>query len=211
MSLIPKEKKFFDLFEAQGQIVVEVANLLKGVQQNYKEISNLALRFKELENEGDRIVEQIVRLLEKSFITPLDRQDIKSLAHDNDSVIDEIERAINRMSIFGIYPLPQAAVEFFQIIEQAVSKINLSLRSLRDLRKKDKDILRWCSEINTLESKSDDLHRETLKSLMKDEPKDVLELDRRWKTKEIFQTLEETMDICEDVANSLVTIVLTNR
>lgn len=211
MSLIPKEKKFFDLFEAQGKKVVEVAGLLKEAERSYEEISDLASRFKEKEAEGDKIVEQIVRLLERSFITPFDVQDIKSLACDIDSVIDEIERAINRMSIFAIYPLPQPAVEFFKIIEQAAAKINLSLCSLRDLRKKGKDILKWCDEINALESKSDDLHRETLKSLMKDEPRDVSELHRIWKTKEIFQTLEETLDVCEHVANSLKTIVLTNR
>jgi len=212
MKFFPREDKFFELFEAQTEKLSQAALLLKRLRKNPQELGEISIAMKKIEEEADDIGHQIVDKLHRSFITPLEQEDIDILRQDLDDIMDGIEKAVNRMVIYKI-PLDSISRQirkYLEIIEESILEIKQGIKEIRNLRKFSQVLRKRCERINLLENKGDQINRTALKSLMN--PVDVspernLEI---MKKKEIYETLEDTIDRCEDVANILETILIKN-
>lgn len=196
--LIPQEKKFFSLLEELSSQVriasTELSNVFSGS-------SNGSLtKIEDLEHEGDRIVHDIYTLLDTSFITPIDREDITRLTILYDNVLDGIWDIANRMNLMGPVKKLEYMDSFPVIIEKAVSEIDEALRLIRTMDRK--AIEKHVINVHTYENQGDSLHDTTLSEIFQmDDVKELL------KHKEILEKLEKSVDYCEDVADVLRDIV----
>ena len=196
--LIPQEKKFFSLLEELSSQVriasTELSNVFSGS-------SNGSLtKIEDLEHEGDRIVHDIYTLLDTSFITPIDREDITRLTILYDNVLDGIWDIANRMNLMGPVKKLEYMDSFPVIIEKAVFEIDEALRLIRTMDRK--AIEKHVINVHTYENQGDSLHDTTLSQIFQmDDVKELL------KHKEILEKLEKSVDYCEDVADVLRDIV----
>jgi hypothetical protein len=203
MKFLTRREKFFDLFEALADRIVEGGRLFEEIVNNYEHSEQKLSKLKEIEHEADTITHDIYHTLHHTFITPLDREDIYSLAGTMDTVLDLIESAAVRMYLYRIRGTTRELSELARILNESIGeirKIVYSVRNKRDARM----ILRACVVINTLENEADQVLRTAMMRLFENE-KDPIELI---KMKEIIQTTETATDICEDVSNIIEGIVL---
>jgi hypothetical protein len=201
-SILPREEKFFTLFDRMAAKVVEGAERFRELIENYVDVAEKAKRIKEVEHEADVIAHEVMDKLNKSFITPMDREDIRSLVMYLDDVIDDIEATADKFALYDIKkPTPEAA-EMVRIICRATEEIAKAVRSLEQPQ----NLNIFLVEINRLENQADQICREQLAKLFKSEP-DVREL-LKWK--EVYEQLEACADRCEDVADVIEDIVVKN-
>ena len=194
--LIPQETKFFDLLEELSSQVRMASIELGSVFDN----SNKLYTIENLEHEGDRIVHNIYTLLDKSFITPIDREDISKLTILYDNVLDAIWDITNRMNLMGPINKLEYMNSFPVIIEKSVSEIDDALKLIRIMDRK--GIEKHVINVHTYENQADNLHDTTLSEIFQlDDVKELL------KHKEILEKLEKSVDYCEDVADVLRDIV----
>jgi len=203
-SIIPREPKFFDLFEKSVANVAAAAKELANLFEDYMNVPQKVARIVELEHRGDFITHQIIEQLHRSFLTPLDREDITLLAGRLDDVMDFIEDAANAMLIYKIEKPTIRAREQAAILVAMAEELVKAIPCLRN-RSKNKQILEYCIEINRLENEADAVMRFALVELFDGmAPYDVI----KWR--EIYQHLENAADRGEDVANVLEGVVLKN-
>lgn len=201
-SIVPRQRKFFDLFEQLAVKVVEGAHLLRGLMSDYTNVEAKILAIRAVEHDADIITHEVMDTLNKSFITPMEREDIRSLAQYLDTVLDDIEGTANRFLLYHVEkPTPQA-FEMTNLICQASEQILKAVKELENL----KQIHIFVVEINRLENMADNISREMIGKLFEEE-KDIRELIR-WK--DIYEKLERCADRCEDVANVIEDIVVKN-
>lgn len=203
---IPKEPKFFDLFETLAQKVVEGAGLLNQLKENYNELPQTAKDLKRLEEEADVIVHQIDDLVDQCFVAPFDQEDIKFLVHKIDNVIDNEEDAVYELSISKIEVLPPIIPEFLEINVWTADEIKNAVNCLRKIKKQRKDLSKHCIKIHELENEADYLHRTFRKKMAQSNPQSAVELLQLLKLEKILDYLEEAMDESEGVADILDTI-----
>ena len=203
MRLIPREEKFFDLFEELAAKIEEGVKFFLEMVQKYEYSDENIARLKQIEHEADIITHTTYEKMHKTFLTPLDREDIYALVNKMDSVIDMIEAAAMRLNLYKVKETSEAIIELAKILDKSVNKIKIIVHGMRDM-KNARCILDACVEINTLENDGDVVLRMTIARLF-DEEKDVFELIK-WK--EIYERLEEAIDVCEDVSNIAEGIVL---
>jgi predicted phosphate transport protein (TIGR00153 family) len=199
--IIPKEEKFSDYFEQAAQNILRGAETLKTMMDLYLHPEESAKKLKDLEHEGDKITHEIVKKLNQTFITPIDREDIYSLTSALDDVLDLIEAAADRMVLYKIAsPTPEAR-ELSNIIYESSQEIEKAIVLLRGL---DEVYYKHCVEINRLENAADRITRDAIARLFQGEysPYEVI----KWK--EIYETLEAATDKCEDVANIIESVIL---
>ena len=200
---IRREERFYDLFEVLADRIVEGGRLFEEIVNNYEHSEQKLSKLKEIEHEADTITHDIYHTLHHTFITPLDREDIYSLAGTMDTVLDLIESAAVRMYRYRIRGTTRELSELARILNESIGEIRTivySVRNKRDARM----ILRACVVINTLENEADQVLRTAMMRLFENE-KDPIELI---KMKEIIQTTETATDICEDVSNIIEGIIL---
>lgn len=202
--LFPKSFDFFDLFEEQTAQLIRAVECLRDLKEDC-DLKKHSRKIKEIEHDADGIAHKILSSLNKTFITPIDREDINLLAHNIDDVIDEIERTVNRMNIYKIDPIPSEIFQIMELIYKASQEVAKGIRELRDPKKRDQ-VLKYCEIINFIENEADDILRYIISKLF-DEEKDPIMII---KLKEIYESLESVTDRCEDVANVLETIVVKN-
>jgi len=194
--LIPQETKFFDLLEELSSQVRIASIELGSVFDNSNKLDTI----ENLEHEGDRIVHNIYTLLDKSFITPIDREDISKLTILYDNVLDAIWDITNRMNLMGPINKLEYMNLFPVIIEKSVSEIDDALKLIRTMDRK--GIEKHVINVHTYENQADNLHDSTLSEIFQmDDIKELL------KHKEILEKLEKSVDYCEDVADVLRDIV----
>ena len=194
--LIPQETKFFDLLEELSSQVRIASTELGGVFDNSNKLSTI----EDLEHEGDRIVHEIYTMLDKSFITPIDREDISKLTILYDDVLDAIWDVTNRMHLMRPVNKLEYMTSFPVIIEKSVSEIDDALKLIRVMDRK--TIEKHVINVHTYENQADNLHDATLSEIFQiDDVKELL------KHKEILEKLEKSVDYCEDVADVLRDIV----
>lgn len=201
--LAPKEEKFFIMFQEMGTIITEGAIQLKTMLDDFSDPVGSQKQIKDTEHRGDSQTHLIIKTLNKTFITPLDREDIYSLASKLDDIIDLIDASAQRLVMYKVEkPTPQAQQLAFIILKccQTVE------RALKHLGGKFDDINECCVEINALENEADRVCREAISKLFAEE-KDPINL-LKWK--EIYETLEKATDKCEDAANILESVVVKN-
>lgn len=212
MNLFPKDEVFYNLFEEQAKKLTEASHLLNEILKNPQNLKELSLKMKKLEEEADDIGHNVIDNLRKSFITPLEGEDIDLLRQRLDDIIDFIERAVNRMAIYNIpIPFPKEIADYIKIIQKAVDKINKGVKKIRNTRKYKEDIYQICQDINYLENEGDVVNRSALKKIMnvpQVTPEKNLEII---KLKEIYETFENAIDCCEDVGNIFESILIKNR
>ena len=203
MRLIPREEKFFDLFEELIAKIDEGAKFFLNMLEKYDFSEANIARLRQIEHEADAVTHKTYEKMHKTFLTPLDREDIYNLVNKMDSIIDMIEAAAMRMYLYKVKRPAKPAIEIIKILDKAINKIKIVVHAMRNM-KNARMILDACVEINTLENEGDVILRTAIANLFECE-KDVFELIK-WK--EIFERLEEALDICEDVSNIAEGIVL---
>jgi len=201
-SFMPKDDRFFQLFEESAQNIFKGSKLLKEMVDNYSEAEAKAKEIFDVEFEGDRITHDIIRHLNKTFITPLDREDIYNLASKMDDILDLIESVTDRMVIYKIEEPTPEACKLVDIILRMTEVITWGVSNLKNLG----HVYDHCIEINRLENEADRVARDAISRLF-DQEKDPIAVIK-WK--EIYEKLEDTTDSCEDVANILESVVLKN-
>ena len=207
LPFMPREEKFFDLFEGSAQNMVKVAQKLNELVDTWenigKNVGEKVHEIAELEHEGDRFTHQIMEQLHRTFVTPFDREDIALLAHSLDDVTDFIHAAADAMLIYKVKRPSGRAQELSDVIVQATTKIEETMPLLRH-RAQLKQVLKPCVEINELENAADRVFRAAMGELF-DDTTDISEVIK-WR--EIYEHLESATDRCEDVANVLEGVAL---
>ena len=199
---IPRDEKFFDLFEAAALNIREGAAALKEMVESEGDYETWWKRIEEYEHAGDRITHDLIRRLNQTFITPLDREDIHQLGSGLDDVMDLIEAGATRLTLYKIKRCTTEAKHLAALIHQMAEEIVFAVQKLKDLD----SILSHCVEINRLENLADQVSRDAIAALFVGghDPIDII----KWK--EIYETLETATDRGEDVADILERIVLKN-
>ena len=200
---IPKEEKFFDLFEESAQNMVKAAKGLKKMVDGWENVEGEVAEITELEHQGDTITHQIMAQLNRTFVTPFDREDIALLAHSMDDVTDFIHAAADAMLIYKVDHPSQRAKELADIIVQAAAEVERVMPQLRH-RAELRQILPRCVEINRLENMADRVFRSAMAELF-DDSTDIAQVIK-WR--EIYEHMESATDRCEDVANVLEGVAL---
>jgi len=201
--LTPRDTKFYDLFEESAANLVIAAEKLVDLFNNYEDVEAKAKQLKALEHQGDTITHEIIQRVNRTFVTPIDREDIALLAHTLDSVMDFIEAAGRTAFLYRIAQPTERARQLASIVAKMTYALNEVLPCLRH-RNQFKRILEQCVEINSLENEADDVHHAAMAELF-DSSKDASEII---KLRELYQHMEDATDQGEDVANILEGIVL---
>jgi len=204
-SLIPKEAAFFELFERAAKNVHGGAIQLVEFLDNFDDRAERAKQIKDLEHAGDQLTHEIIALLNQSFITPLDREDIHELACRLDDILDLTDTVANRIVLYKISAPTEDLRRLARCLRHATAIIVEALGLLRNLKNAEA-ILQKCIAIHTQENEADGIEQHALASLFDDglDPREII----KWK--DIYQEIESATDRCEDVANVLEAIVLKN-
>ncbi len=204
---VPKDKKFFPLFEQAGNNLIEMSKLLKDIvnSSNPEKKKELTRKVEDLEHRGDNITHQIHLELGKNFITPFDREDIHSLASSLDDVADFIHGAANRMDLYKVEKATEPMIEIADLLVEATEHVSKAIHELRDL-KNIRNITDSCVRINSVENKADYIFDKAVADLFEFE-KDAISLINH---KEVLSAMEDATDKCEDVANVLESILVKN-
>jgi len=200
---IPREEKFFVLFQESAQNVVKAAQGLKNLVDDWANIEGEVAQITELEHQGDTITHQIMAQLNRTFVTPFDREDMALLAHSMDDVTDFIHAAADAMLIYKVDPPAQRAKELADIIVQAAAEVERAVSQLQH-RTELKRVLTRCVEINRLENMADRVFRSAMAELFNDST----DITHIIKWREIYEHMESATDRCEDVANVIEGVAL---
>jgi uncharacterized protein len=201
-SLIPRERRFYDLFEQQAATIVRSAGLL---EQALADVANLATRqgeIKALENQGDEITHEVVSALNRTFVTPFDHEDIYALASGLDDILDYIEEVADTANLYRITSIPEPARELTRLLSLAVTQLEEAIGKLES----GKGIDQHSAEVHRLEDVGDSTSRRAIAELFSDQYP-LLEVI---KLKDLYGLLEDALDRCETVANVLEGIATKN-
>jgi len=200
---LPKEFNFFDLFDRQAENAIEAAVLLKELAvKGVVDAASLS-KMEEIEHKGDNATHGIIEHLNKTFITPFDREDIHKLATELDDIIDMINTIASRLRVYKLVGANKNLIEFASVIEQSVRGVACAVNGLRKL-KNVKTIMDSCVEVNRLENVGDAMRDEVLADLFETEKDPIAVI--KWK--EIYQDSETVLDVCEDVVNVVESILV---
>ena len=203
MRLLPRDGRFFDLFTAVASLNLEAAKLLKELfTAGATNRSYLVDSIKRLEREADGLTLELVTRLDKTFITPLDREDIHMLASRLDDVLDGIDGIARRTVIFRTEDPPQGVLILSEVMVRTTEQLLSAVQVLE--KQKAPVVIRACGEVKKLEEEGDAVYGEWLGRLFDDEKNPVTLM--KWK--EIYDTLEKTLDKAEDVANVLESVAI---
>src|SRR5262249_38902872 len=202
-SLIPREEKFFDMFEDVAGIISRAAGKFLDMVTEYDRLQARANELRMEEHECDDAVSRIIKALDRSFITPFDREDIHTLAARLDDILDNMEETAHRFEVFRIDKPPAQAVALARIIQEACLHLEHAIRACRTL-KYPKAIQDHLKEITRLENEADGIYRDSDSELFANPP-DILMLI---KLRELYGWLEETVDACKDAAQVISEIVV---
>jgi len=200
---IPREEKFFDLFQASAQNMVVAARSLKELVDTWEHVEGKASEITELEHRGDTITHEIMGRVHRTFVTPFDREDIVQLAHVLDDVVDFIHAAADAMFLYKVDRPGQRAQELADIIVQATEEVEKVMPQLKK-RIVLSQVLKQCVEINRLENVADRVYRSAIAELFADST----DMAHIIKWREIYAHMESATDRCEDVANVLEGVAL---
>jgi predicted phosphate transport protein (TIGR00153 family) len=198
-----REREFFDLFEEAGRNCVRAAELLEQMLDAWPDHGDTLREVVACEHEGDRITHEIIDRLNKTFVTPFDREDIIAFASSIDDIVDYIEEIADFLGLYRIEAPMEQAQEMARILHQATRQINVAIPYLRSL----KDIHEYTVEVNRLENEGDRILRVAVASLFARDIDPMFVI--RWK--DIFERLENAIDSTESAVNRLEGIIIKNR
>lgn len=200
-NFIPREHAFFEMFRKGAHNVIEGGRLLKHMMEDFRDAPEQARRIKDVEHIGDGITHDIVRKLNRSFITPIDREDIHALASALDDILDCIDEVADRLVIYKVEAPTDTAIKLADLLYQSTEGVGAGIDLLG---KHHADVIEWSVKVNSLENDADRVMRDAVSKLFVEE-RDPIQVIK-WK--EIYENLELGTDRCEDVANILERIAL---
>jgi predicted phosphate transport protein (TIGR00153 family) len=202
-SLVPKDRVFFDLFTEAGQNSLRAAKLLRDMLQTWPEgTEGLSRDILKAEQEGDRVTHDIIRRLNTTFVTPIDREDIYGLATQLDDIVDYIEEVADFMVLYRIEAPMDQAEALAEVLVKCCEQLYELLQNLRDF----KGLENYWIEIHRLENDGDRIYRDAVASLFADRVDPMVVI--RWR--DIFLRLERAIDATETSASILEGIVIKN-
>ncbi|WP_055071523.1 DUF47 domain-containing protein [Clostridium massiliamazoniense] len=201
-----KEDKFYVKLREQASNIVEGARVLNQYINDIENSTIYVQQIKEIENKGDKIVHSIIELLNNSFVTPIDREDIYMVTKRMDDIIDNIETIVHRFVMFNILSSTEESKIFINLVIRATEEIEVLMSSLSYMNKskEGKIINEKIIEVNKIENEGDLFFREVVGSLFRNKNIEVLDVIK-WK--DIYQVFENTLDACENVANIIGGVV----
>jgi predicted phosphate transport protein (TIGR00153 family) len=205
MRLLPYDTSFFSFFEQQGKKTVEGCRAFLEMVEAPTNLEMQAERVKQIEHECDEITHAVVESLHKTFITPIDRNDIYTLITRMDDIMDLVEAAAERLSLYEMSTMTKEVGDLARCLVTSAEHVLGAVTGIRDLKKVN-SIQEHCVEINRLEKVADKILRSALAKLFREEKDPIAVI--KWK--EVYETLEEATDRCEDVANIVEGVVIEN-
>jgi uncharacterized protein len=202
-SLVPKETKFFAFFEQQADNIVKMAQQLKDMLYIWQNVKERAAVLGDMEQDGDAITHDLMKLLYRSFVTPFDREDISAMANALDNIADLIHATADTMYLYKIEAPTDRAKELSDMIVIAVLEVKAGVAEL-STNIRQADLLKRCVTINQIENAADQVYRTALAELFA-QPHDMADVVK-WR--EIYKNMEATLDQCEDLANILEGIAI---
>jgi predicted phosphate transport protein (TIGR00153 family) len=202
LSFIPRERRFYELFEQQASVIVSSAGLLEGALADGADLPTRRQEIKALEHKGDELTHEIVRTLNRTFVTPFDHEDIYALASGLDDILDYIEEVADTANLYGITTIPEPARELARLLAQAVAHLEQAIGKLESGKGMDEH----SAEVHRLEDVGDSTSRHAIAELFSGQrqPLEVIKL------KDLYDLLENALDRCETVANVLEGIATKN-
>ena len=203
ISLVPQNREFFRLLENASTNAVGISRLLVRLLDEFPSNGDLLREIKELEHEGDRLTRQLVDLLNRTFVTPFDRDDLYRLAAALDDICDHVDEAAGNIAGYGVESVRAKAKEQGHVILRSAEKLHEAVERLEGF----KDSASQLHALRDLEDEGDRLNRDAVSELFSsgDDPISVI----RWK--DIHEQLEEAVDACENAADVLEAILVKNR
>jgi predicted phosphate transport protein (TIGR00153 family) len=202
-SLLPREMKFFDLFDEVAEILVRTSGKFVAMITEWDRLGERSYEIRQEEHACDEAVEGIIKTLDRSFITPFDREDIHTLASLLDDILDNMEETAHRFVVFRIQRPTSEAVVLARIIQDCCSHLAEAIHLLRSLKNAE-EIHKHLREISRLENEADTVYRDSDSALFANPPEILLLI--KWR--ELYGWLEETVDACKDVAHVISEIVI---
>jgi uncharacterized protein len=202
LSLVPREQRFYDLFEQQATILVSASVLLKEALGDMGDLPARQREIKDLERLGDKYTYEIMRTLNETFVTPFDHEDISALAAGLDDILDYIEEIADTVNLYKIMVISRPASELADLLAQSVAQLEQAVGKLRSGKKDGEYII----EVHRLEDIGDSASRRAIAELFQSQ-RDPLEVI---KLKDLYSLLEDALDRCEDVANVIENIAIKN-
>ena len=205
--LLPHEYGFFDSFEKHVNLAIEGAKLLLNLLDNLDASGPKARRIKEVEHEADVVTHGTMDMLRKTFVTPFDRNEIHHLISSLDDIMDAMEAAAERLTLYEITQATAEARQLARNLVSATAQLRVAVRGLRHVKRDRDAIMTACVDINRIENENDEMLREGLAKLFKHERDPVLIM--KWK--EVYEILEDATDRCEDATDVIEGVVLENE
>jgi predicted phosphate transport protein (TIGR00153 family) len=202
-SLFPRDEDFFALFRKQSAFVRQASGMLHEMVTQFDRLEERARQLKAVEHEADQVAHELLARLNKTFITPIEREDIHDLASNLDDVVDSVEALASRLVLFRIRQSTPEATKLTEIIAAAGAQIDEAITRLKNSG----ELNPYLVEINRLENEADGVSRQALADLFAG-PHEVLDI-LRWR--EIYGRMENAADKCEDVADTIEAIILKSR
>ncbi len=202
--IIPQDKHFFNMLENESQNVLDGSKAFLDMLKNYENIAEKQQKIKDIEHQGDDFVHEIFEELNKTFITPIDHDDISKLASAFDDVLDNIDGTATRLVLFEIQKPEENMVKLAEILYEQSIELRQALLCLHNI-KNSKEIEKRCIEVNRLENVADDIYKTSIANLFKRD--DAIEI---MKLKEVYERIETAIDKCEDAANVISDIIVKN-
>jgi len=203
--LMPREGKFFDLFNAHAERIVEGARELAAMMSRFDELEAHAQRIDDVERAADKITHETITLLHRTFITPFDREQIHALITRMDDILDLIQDVAESIALYDLQAVTPEAKQLAEICQQSCGRVKSAVALLTNVRDS-QAILKMCEEIDRLESDADRVMRAAMSKLFREEN----DLKQVMKLRVIYDLLETITDRCEDVANIIEGIVIEN-
>jgi len=202
-NFLNKEEKFFEFFCLQAENLVKASGYFKSILKNGVMDEASAKRVHDLENEGDTLMHEIADMLDRTFSTPLDREDIFALADQMDDVMDLLNAMANRMSLYKLDPGDEYFSQFMGLIDQSAAALAVAVKHLHDSEQALR-VLDHCIEVNRLEKAGDQVRAKAISHLFETEKDPITVI--KWK--EIYDVAEGTLDTCEHVAKVIESILV---
>lgn len=202
MRILPRDEKFYDMFTGLAKRLSASATLLHEMFLNPTELEAKVAKIKDLEHEADNLTHDIINRIDRTFVTPFDREDIHALASELDDVIDLIDGTARRATIFRIQQTRPAAVVLAEVLARAASTVEEGVADMKNA----KHVYAVSEKLKILEEEGDAVYHDAMGALFK-EGGDALEVIK-WK--DLYDKIEDALDQCEDVGNVLQSIALKN-
>jgi predicted phosphate transport protein (TIGR00153 family) len=203
--LLPQEGRFFEHFKELAELIVQASGELQALMGSFDDVERRRFNIETIEKKGDRVTHATVELLHKSFITPLDRDDMHRLVTKMDDILDLIEDSAQSISMYDVRAVTADAARLAELCVACAERVRAAVELLPDMENA-RRIIEVCTDIDRLESEADHLMRAAMARLFREEP-DVRQLI---KLRTVYELLEEMTDRCEDVANIIEGIVVEN-